>query len=173
MTISNIEFHDLPVIALRLIAASIAGGFIGWERDRYVDLPFAHRGSIFLLYALVCFGSCMFTLSELFGFSTLNYPSDKISAQVVSGVGFLGAGTILRDRQGIIRGLHTAAGIWVSASIGLMIGTGHLMYGFLGTIVAFLIMDFPHRCPKLFKGRNVKIDPNEVQRESQKEIDHK
>lgn len=152
------EIHNFPVIALRLIAAFIAGGFIGWERETYIDLPVSHRGSIFRLYALVCFGSCLFTIAGLFGFSLPNNISDRISAQVVSGVGFLGAGTILRDRKGIIRGLPTAAGIWVSASIGLTIGSGHLLSGFFGTLLAYIIMILPHRFPHFFVGRKKKMD---------------
>jgi putative Mg2+ transporter-C (MgtC) family protein len=138
------EINNLPNIALRLILAFIAGAIMGWERE--TDLPFSHRGSIFRLYALVCFGSCMFTITGLFGFS-----SDRIPSQVVSGVGFLGAGTILRDQNGIIRGLTTAAGIWVSASIGMMIGTGHFISGILGTCLAYIIMMLPHRFPRFFQ----------------------
>lgn len=163
------ELYNLPAISLRLIAAFISGGIIGWERETYIDLPISHRGSIFRLYALVCFGSCMFTVAGLFGFSTPSYISDKISAQVVSGVGFLGAGVILRDRTGIIRGLPTAAGIWVSASIGMMIGTGHFVSGFLGTLLAYIIMALPHRYPKSFIGRKVKIDHKESIEETKRE----
>jgi putative Mg2+ transporter-C (MgtC) family protein len=154
----TIEIENLPVILLRLVIAFLAGAIIGWERETYLDLPISHRGSIFRLYALVCFGSCMFTIAGIFGFSTSYSISDKISAQVVSGVGFLGAGTILRDRQGIIRGLPTAAGIWVSASIGLIIGTGHYISGLVGTGFAYIIMILPHRFPRLFLGRKLKKD---------------
>lgn len=153
-----IELNNISAIVLRLVIAFIAGGFIGWERETYTDLPISHRGSIFRMYALVCFGSCMFTVAGIFGFSA--HDPDRIAAQVVTGVGFLGAGIILKDKVGIIRGLPTAAGMWVSASIGLMIGAGHYITGCVGTFLAFLIMDIPHRFPKLFSSINSKDDPD-------------
>lgn len=157
------ELQNLPSIILRLVLAFIAGGLIGWERERYVDLPLSHHGSIFRMYALVCIGACMYTVVGDTGFTTS--APDRIAAQVVSGVGFLGAGVILKDNGGIIRGLPTAAGIWVSAAIGLMIGARYFLSGILGTGLAYLIMDLPHRFPMMFKGQKMKFDKTTINKD--------
>lgn len=72
----------------------------------------------------------------------------------------------MKDNGGIIRGLPTAAGIWVSAAIGLMIGSGYFISGILGTGLAYLIMDLPHRFPALFRGQQIRNDEATIQKDS-------
>ncbi|MGB9856777.1 MAG: MgtC/SapB family protein [Dictyoglomaceae bacterium] len=108
---------DLDII-LRLLLSIILGGLIGWEREKE-EKPAGLRTHI-----LVCLGSTLMMIVSAYGFPG-RYPSDpgRIAAQVITGIGFIGAGTILRT--GItIKGLTTAASIWTVAGIGLAIGVG-------------------------------------------------
>lgn len=107
---------------LRVLAALAAGGLIGLERELH-DKPAGFRTNI-----LICLGAAVFTV--LSGHTTGD--SGRIAAQIVTGVGFLGAGAILHA-QGQILGLTTAATIWAVASLGMAFGAGHYLLGFLGT----------------------------------------
>lgn len=147
------ELGHLPIIFLRLFLAFIAGSLIGWERETSADLPIDHQGSMYRIFSLVCIGACMFTIVGQFGFSKSLSAPDRIASNVVTGIGFLGAGLILKDKGGEIHGLPTAVGIWVSGAIGVMIGAGNYMTGLMGAIMTYLIMDIPHRFPHLFKKR--------------------
>ncbi len=95
----------------------------------------------------------MFAIVSEFGFPTVGNTVDpgRVAAQVVAGVGFLGAGTIIKDVDGYVRGLTTAAGLWVSAAIGLMVGAGLYLAGFISAILAFIILDAPTLFPFFFK----------------------
>ena len=102
-------------IAVRLLLAAVFGSAIGYER-RSADKPAGLR-----TVSLVAVGSALFTVISAFGFDTAD--QSRVAAQIVTGVGFLGAGTILRS--GItISGLTTAATIWATAAIGMAVGSG-------------------------------------------------
>ncbi len=103
-------------LVLRLVIAAIMGGLIGYERQR------AEKPAGFRTHLLVCVGSALFTIVSLNGFGMLSDPA-RVAAGVVVGIGFLGAGTILRGGKGIT-GLTTAATIWAVAAIGVAVGTG-------------------------------------------------
>jgi putative Mg2+ transporter-C (MgtC) family protein len=120
--------------SVRLGVALILGGMIGLERQ------WRKPRAVLKTNALVCIGSAMFIMVSVMT------PGDasptRIAAQVVSGVGFLGGGVILRDGASI-RGLNTAATIWCSAAIGLMVGSGLMFQAYLGTfmvVVANLLL---------------------------------
>ena len=128
---------------LRLVVAAILGGIVGIERGSG-DRPAGLRTHI-----LVCVGSTLFMLVSLYGFDDVNplptrveedigqrRDSARIAAQVVSGIGFLGAGTILHEGL-TIRGLTTAASLWMVSAIGLAVGSG--MY-FLSAVATLLTM---------------------------------
>ena len=117
-------------LVLRLVIAAIMGGLIGYERQR------AEKPAGFRTHLLVCVGSALFTIVSLHGFGMLSDPS-RVAAGVVVGIGFLGAGTILRGGKGII-GLTTAATIWAVAAIGLAVGSG-LYLPAIATAVIILI----------------------------------
>lgn len=119
-------------VCFRLLLAAIFGGCIGAERGRH------GRPAGLRTYILVCVGACVTSLIGLYAVDTLQFNGDplRISAQVVSGIGFLGAGTIMSDRNAHITGLTTAAGLWTAAAIGLAVGIGF----YWGATVAFLIM---------------------------------
>lgn len=124
-------------IALRLFLACVFGGIVGFERERN-DSPAGFRTHI-----LVSLGSALIMVLSMYGFSDFdsgNKDPARLAAQVVSGIGFLGAGTILRDKTSV-RGLTTAASLWVVAAIGLASGAGFYFSAFFVTLLVFLTLD--------------------------------
>ena len=121
---------------VRVVVAVLLGGLIGLERELR-DKPAGFRTIV-----LICVGACIFTiLSEIVGGPDLQHT--RIAAQIVTGIGFLGAGAILRDRQAVL-GLTTAATIWAVAAIGMAVGFGRLPLAVVGTaaiLVALLVFD--------------------------------
>lgn len=116
-------------VALRLVVATVLGAAIGWERERK-NHPAGLR-----THMLVCLGACLvMVVSTEMAFMYAGFPTDptRIAAQVVSGIGFLGAGTILREGL-TIRGLTTAASLWLAAALGLAAGAGMYLVAVLTT----------------------------------------
>ena len=140
--------HDVQM-SLRLVLSAILGGMIGFEREQG-DRPAGLR-----THMLVCVGSALFTLVSIFGFGDNNpvqstaddmgvrRDSARIAAQVVSGIGFLGAGTIIRDGF-TIKGLTTAASLWMVSAIGLAIGSGMYFVSIAGTVIALFVLEGVH-----------------------------
>jgi putative Mg2+ transporter-C (MgtC) family protein len=133
------QLTPLETIA-RLSIAAVLGSVIGFERQR-------KDGSAGLrTHMLVCLGSTLVMLVSAFGFEDiLGRPAivldpSRIAAQVISGIGFLGAGTIIFLRPRIIRGLTTAAGLWTVAAIGLAVGAGLYIAATASTAIALLIL---------------------------------
>lgn len=124
------EFNIISVI-VRILLAMMLGGCIGMEREK------SKRPAGFRTHILVCVGSCMTALIGLFVWHDMGNMSDplRISAQVISGIGFLGVGTILVKEHDHITGLTTAAGLWTTAAIGIACGFGFYMGAFIGTLV--------------------------------------
>lgn len=104
-------------ITLRLAIALLLGGIIGIERE------YRSKDAGFRTHFLVAMGSALFCIVSQYGFGIDLKDSSRVAAQVVSGIGFLGAGTIIFQKN-MVRGLTTAAGLWVTAAIGLACGTG-------------------------------------------------
>ncbi len=125
-------------IILRLVLAVILGGMIGLERERlYVSVRTYSAG--FRTHILVCVGSALaMVVSEGLHFQ---YKGDaaRVAAQVVSGIGFLGAGAILREGP-LVRGLTTAASLWVVACVGLAAGGGFYLAATLGTVLVLFAL---------------------------------
>jgi putative Mg2+ transporter-C (MgtC) family protein len=111
--------HDQIDILIRLLVAAAIGMAIGAERELH-----EHAAGL-RTHMLVAVGSCLFTIVSAYGFEAYSTTTDpsRVAAQIVTGIGFLGAGAILRE--GIsIRGLTTAASLWVVAAIGMAVGLG-------------------------------------------------
>lgn len=139
-----LEFQE---IAIRLAVAVIAGGLVGFERER------KGRDAGFRTHILVAVGSCIFALIELESAFTVismagasevarqvvTFDLHRITAQVVSGIGFLGAGTIIITKRSI-KGLTTAASIWVCAALGISAGFGYFRIVLAGTVVILLTL---------------------------------
>jgi putative Mg2+ transporter-C (MgtC) family protein len=119
----NPWFIDMTDTAIRLGLALAFGGIIGLEREQ------SNHAAGFRTHILVCLGSALIMMLSIYGFSDfVNEPNvrmdpARLAAQVVSGIGFLGAGVILRNGFSIM-GLTTAASLWVVAAIGLAVGAG-------------------------------------------------
>ena len=125
---------SLAEIAIRLVVAAALSGAVGLERE------WRERAAGLRTHMLVGVGSALFTLVSAYGFNdflvggsnVVRADPSRIAAQIVTGIGFLGAGAILR--QGLtIRGLTTAAGLWVVAAIGMAVGAGYYSGALLGT----------------------------------------
>ena len=122
-----------PYLNMPLLIAAILGALIGLERE------LAGKDPSLRTFALIAVGSCMFSLISVSA-SAGNPNSDpaRIAAQVIPGIGFLGAGTIFRSKLGI-SGLTTAALMWVTAGIGMAVGFGRVDIGVSATIIALSI----------------------------------
>ena len=128
------EFNTASVL-FRLTLAVICGGLIGIERGR------KHRPAGFRTYMLVCLGAALTMLISQYVTYTLNQSTDitRLGAQVINGIGFLGAGTIIVTRRQQVKGLTTAAGLWASACMGIAIGAGFYV-GALTVCVLIIIV---------------------------------
>ena len=122
---------SLLSMAVRMLLAVVCGGAIGVERE------FKRRPAGFRTHILICLGAAMTTLTGQYIGLVLGYTADmtRLSAQVVAGIGFIGAGTIIVTGHQRIKGLTTAAGLWTTAIIGLSIGAGFYEGGIIVTIL--------------------------------------
>jgi len=126
-------------VILRLVLSVVLSGFIGFERQMH------RRNAGLRTHMLVSLGSCLIMLTSLYLFdiysSKVALDPARIAAGVITGIGFLGAGTIIRDTEGV-RGLTTAASLWVVAGIGLAIGCGFYSAGIFTTGLALVALFF-------------------------------
>ena len=126
-------------IFVRLFLAVLMGGIIGLERG------IKGRPAGMRTYMLVCLGSALVMITNEYMFRFFGGDPSRMGAQVISGIGFLGAGTIIitRDRQ--VRGLTTAAGLWASACMGLAIGVGFYVGAFIAMVFILCVTSIIHR----------------------------
>jgi len=127
------------LVILRLMISLILGGLIGLERQ-------LHRRTAGLrTHILVCLGSCLIMLTSLYVFDIYKdkvaLDPARIAAGVITGIGFLGAGTIIRAGEAV-KGLTTAASLWLVAGIGLAVGCGFYKAGIFATILALITLFF-------------------------------
>ena len=122
-------------VAVRIFAAVLIGGILGLERGM------KHRPAGLRTYMLVCVGACIIMLTNQYIYQTAGSGDPvRMGAQVVSGIGFLGAGTIIVTRRNQIKGLTTAAGLWAAAGVGLALGIGFYEAAIAGTAAVFFVM---------------------------------
>lgn len=127
-------------IAIRIIAAFLLGGIIGMERGM------KNRPAGLRTYMLVCVGSCLIMLTNQYIYQVFDTGDPvRMGAQVVSGIGFLGAGTIVVTKRNQIRGLTTAAGLWAAAAVGLATGIGFYEAAILGGCAIYAVLTVMHR----------------------------
>jgi len=127
-------------IALRILAAVILGGVLGLERE------LKNRPAGLRTYILVCVGSCMIMLTNQYIHQVFGSGDPvRMGAQVVSGIGFLGAGTIIVTRRNQIKGLTTAAGLWSAAAVGLALGIGFYEVAVFGGTAIFVTLTVMQR----------------------------
>jgi len=122
-------------MVLRLVLSAVFGAAIGLERER------KNWSAGMRTHMMVSLGSCLIMLISAYGFAGhKNLDPSRMAAQVISGIGFLGAGTILFLKQGVIRGLTTASGLWTVAAIGLGTGAGMYFASGIVTVISLLIL---------------------------------
>ena len=118
----------------RLLVATLLGALIGLEREYHAKEAGVRT------HLLVALGSCLFMILSIYGFDAflnhdnVSYDPSRIASQVVTGIGFIGAGTIILQKQ-MVRGLTTAAGLWVTAAIGLACGNGMYVIAAVTTVI--------------------------------------
>ena len=130
---SQLTWLNQLEMAMRLVLAAGMGAIIGWQREK------AHKPAGLRTHTLIAIGSALFTIVSIYGFIGGN-PS-QVAAGVVTGVGFLGAGTILH-RTRTVEGLTTAASVWAVAAIGLAVGAGMYLLALVTAIIVFLVLYF-------------------------------
>ena len=131
------ELREVTYLAvlLRIVAAGFIGGLIGMDRE------FKNRPAGLRTYMLVCTGACIIMLTNQYICQVTDAGDPtRMGAQVVSGIGFLGAGTIIVTRRNQIKGLTTAAGLWAAAGVGLALGAGFYEAAIVGSAAVFPIM---------------------------------
>ena len=145
---------NIVTVTLRLVLAFLFGGIIGMDRERK-GRPAGMRTHI-----LVCLGSSMTTMSGFFVVHTLGIESDplRISAQVISGIGFLGVGTILITGRMHVKGLTTAAGLWTTASIGIALGAGFYEGALLCAVLSVIAISVLYRLENLLGSKTAVIE---------------
>lgn len=127
-------------ITIRLVPASIFGAPVGLERER------KSWSAGMRTHMMVCVGSCLIMIVSSLGFfdvlgvKNIELDPSRVAAQVVSGIGFLGAGTIMFMKEGIVRGLTTAAGLWTVAAIGLATGGGMYLPAGIATGIVLIFL---------------------------------
>ena len=128
----------LAVVMIRVIAAVLLGGFLGIERER------TGKPAGFRTHILVCLGTALVVLAC----TEVKMSVDGLSRVVqgiVTGIGFIGAGSILKlSEQREIKGLTTAAGLWMTAIIGISVGLGALGLAVIGTVLALVVLSLEH-----------------------------
>ncbi len=134
LTLTSVDID----IGIRLLVATLLGAVIGLEREVH------GKEAGFKTYALVCLGSALMMIVSLDVFMLFNGVASvdpgRIAAQAVTGIGFLGAGAIIRSQEGGIRGLTTAAGIWSACAIGLACGLGLYKQAIFTTVLVLVVL---------------------------------
>jgi len=126
-------------ILIRLLSAAVLGGLVGLEREQ------SQHAAGLRTHIMVCLGSCLLMLLSIYGFAGFVYEVNvrvdpaRLAAAVITGVGFLGAGTILHTGRGVT-GLTTAASIWVTAAIGLGVGAGFYFAAAVSTLLVLFVL---------------------------------
>lgn len=125
------------VLIFRLFAAGLLGGLIGLERE------FRAKEAGVRTHFIVALGSALFMIISEFAFDGKQHDAARVAAQVVSGIGFIGAGVIIFQRN-VVRGVTTAAGLWVAAAIGLACGDGMYPVAIAATVLTVSCLEMMH-----------------------------
>lgn len=141
---------------LRVFIAAILGGIIGFERE------YRAKEAGLRTHFLVAMGSALFMILSQYGFNDLlggnsiSLDPSRIASQVVTGIGFIGAGTIIFQKH-VIKGLTTAAGLWVTSAIGLTCGAGMYLLATTATILVLVCLETIYFIQHRFGSRNISV----------------
>ncbi len=156
-------------IFLRLLLAGTFGAIIGFERTS------KKKEAGIRTHFLVALGSALIMVVSKYGFGDILHLQDialdpsRVAAQVVSGIGFIGAGMIIFQRE-TVRGLTTAAGLWATAGIGLAVGAGMYWISLSATILVFVCLEFLHTGFGVFKAKHLKLTVHITKEEAIQEV---
>ena len=140
------DVTNIATIFIRVLLAVIGAGVIGVERSR------KRQAAGLRTYVLVSLGAAIIMmLSDFLVGNNPDSDAGRLGAQVISGIGFLGAGTILVTSKNRIKGLTTAAGLWAAACMGLTIGAGFYTLGIVGSVMIFIILTFLPKLELMFR----------------------
>lgn len=141
MMVLSLRELNLISLILRLFLAVLCGGLIGYERGKHQEAAGLRT------HILVCVGSCCVMVVGQYMYTVLGENTDpaRIGAQVVSGIGFIGAGTIVLNSHHQVRGVTTAAGLWASAAMGLAIGVGYYECALLMCLILHVTLKLLNR----------------------------
>lgn len=143
----------LTSIAVRVVLSVVLGGVIGMERGM------KNRPAGLRTYMLVTLGACVVMITNQYIFQAFGTGDPgRMGAQVVSGIGFLGAGTIIVTGRNKIKGLTTAAGLWATATVGLAIGIGFYEVGIAAGILVFLALTVLHQWETYMRRSSHRVD---------------
>lgn len=162
---------NVSQVILRLLLSVCFGALIGIEREH------AHRPAGLRTHILVCMGACLimlvseFTYAKYHQFSP-NMDINRLGAQVISGIGFLGAGTIIHNGDSI-KGLTTAASIWAVACVGLATGIGFYLGAAAATIIIFIVLSYIRVFSKAYDTKKIFLSVISTSSESALEIEKK
>ena len=159
---------DTTTLLIRILVAALLGGTIGIER------AYRAKEAGFRTHFLVALGAALFMILSAHGFNDVVFTENirldvsRIAAQVVSGIGFIGAGTIIFQRQAV-HGLTTAAGLWVTAAIGMTAGAGLFLVALFSTVLVLIGLEIlnslmPHTVHRSIKVSLVAVDEDTVHR---------
>lgn len=151
--------YEQAVFVLRLFLACICGGMVGYERTN------RGKGAGIRTHSIVALASALMMIISKYGFYDITIGENgsrgadvaRIAAQVVSGVGFLGAGMIYFNRSHSVKGLTTAAGIWATAGVGLALGAGMYIMGIVSSVMVVMLQIFLHKNLKILQMPNEEI----------------
>lgn len=148
--VSYLRELNFVTMIIRIVLAFLCGGLIGMQRERH------GRSAGFRTHIIVCIGSALTAMTGIFMSDILGFDTDpmRLSAQVLSGIGFLGVGTILVTGHTHVKGLTTAAGLWTIAAVGLAIGAGFYEAAILCVIILAIVMAYLGN----FGSRRIKMD---------------
>ena len=148
----HIEGITISTTIFRVVLATLIGGCIGMDRGRHGRVAGTRT------HILVCLGAAITTLVGFYTAELLGYANDplRMGAQVISGVGFLGVGTIVIRNQAHVKGLTTAAGLWTTACIGLAVGAGFYLVAVLSFAAVMITMSVLAHFEQRFRKQDIK-----------------
>ena len=138
---NGVRSVDFAGVLVRMLFALLCGALIGLERS------YKNRSAGFRTHILVCTGATVASMTGVYLYLNLNLPTDisRIGAQVIAGLGFIGAGTIFVTKNNSLTGLTTAAGLWTTGIIGLAVGGGFYEGALIGTALVLIVQIYVSR----------------------------
>lgn len=135
--------NEQLIFLIRLLAAGICGGIIGFEREKKIKFAGVRT------HIIIALAACIMMLISKYGFEDVikegyNYDVSRVAAGIVAGMGIIGGGVVISNKQGTVSGITTAAGIWLTIAISMAFGAGMWALGIIGTIMVELIQRFLH-----------------------------